>query len=81
MAGTKYACNLDIKRGPNMLAISIKKDLHVILRRSSILQAYLITIEKDCKYIWSVSDLRLQGYLVPAIKIITTICGPFLYES
>ena len=43
------------------------------------LQAYLVPIESNGKHKWSVLDLRLQAYLAPLIKIITTISGPALY--
>ena len=67
----------------NMLAIidprdSSRNHSHVTPGRFPTLQAYLVTIEKDCKHIWSVSDFRLQAYFVPILKIIATICGPSL---
>ena len=94
---TIYACNL-FQQGPNMLAIikilfsrdSSRNHSHVTLERFPTLQAYLVTIEKDCRHKQSDLDLRLQAYLVsflsrlqaylvPIIKIIATICYPALY--
>ena len=42
-----------------------------------LLQEYLATIEKDCKHIWSISDIRLQTYLVPIGIMIASLFGPF----
>ena len=54
--GTKYACNQQ-----NSV---FRNNSHVILGRFPTLQAYLVIIKKDCKHVLSVSDLRLQPYLV-----------------
>ena len=53
---------------------------HVTLGRFPILQAYLVTFEKDCKHIWSVSDLRLQPYLAPFFIEIASIFSPLFIE-
>ena len=81
---TIYACNL-FQYGPNML-VNIEKlflrdssrnHSHVILGRFSALQSYLVTIDRDCKHIWSVADLRLQAYLV--LFETASILGPHCY--
>ena len=41
---------------------------HVTLGRFPTLQAYLVPIKKDCKHIWSDSDLRLKPHLVPFLS-------------
>ena len=72
------------QQGQNMLAIikvlfsrdASRNQSHVTLGRFPTLQAYLVPIERDCKHIWSVSDLRLQAYLVPFVTKIASIFGP-----
>ena len=77
--GTKYSCNHQ-----NFVIVRLVQKSQLL-----ILQPYLVSIERDCKHIWSDSDLRLRAYLVPivfslqaylfsVIKIIATICGPTL---
>ena len=80
---TVYACNL-FQKGSNMRAIikilfsrdSFRNHSHVNLGRFPTLQTYLVTIERDCKHIWSVSNLILQAYLVLFFIKIATILGP-----
>ena len=55
------------------------------------LQAYLVSIEKHCKHIKSVLELRMKAYVVlfgikiasifvPRHKNIASICSPSLYQ-
>ena len=86
--GTKYACNR-FHLGPNMLAIiknlfwrdSSRSDSYVTLGQFSTLQAYLVIIEKDCKHKWSLSNWRLQAYLVPIIIEVASILGPHCFHD
>ena len=85
---TIYDCNA-FQKGPNMIAIieilfsrdSSRNHSHVIRGRISTLQSYLVLFEKDCNHIWSVSELRLQTYLVAFIIIIAIIFGPLCNED
>ena len=62
--GTIYAYNL--KSETDLPAIVFNSD-QICLQSSKFLslQAYIVTIERDCKHVLSVSDLRMQANLVP----------------
>ena len=72
MTGTKYGCN----HRKFIFTEFAKNHSHLTLGRFSTFQAYLSLIEKDCKHIKPVSDLRLQANLVPFETEIASKLGP-----
>ena len=70
--GTKYVCkhwnlfSCDLSRNHSRLALG----------QFSLLQAYLVPVERNCKHIWSVLDLRLHPYYIPIVIMIARLFSP-----
>ena len=66
--GTIYACN----NRKFLLGDSSRNQSHVNSGQFTTLQPYSIPVERDCKRIQSVWDLRLQSYVVHPYRISVT---------
>ena len=82
---TIYDSNL-YQLGPNMIAMSKivlwSRDYdfwtNLVEMNCRLLQSYLVPFEWDCNHIWSVSEQRLQSYLVLIVILFAIIYGPAL---